>query len=73
MPDKELLTLSDVACVLSLSERTVESLVAKGYLRSAIAPGTERSRRISRTMLREYIEWFDSQNPPANDARKRKP
>jgi excisionase family DNA binding protein len=70
---KELFTVQEVAEILSLSERTVESLISKGWLRSAIAPGTERSRRVSRNMIQEYIESFDSQNPPVLRSRKRKP
>lgn len=61
---KELFTLAEVAFLLSLSERTVETLVAHGHLRSAIAPGTDRSRRVSRAMIEEYVETFNSQNPP---------
>src|ERR1700734_2310871 len=60
---KELYTLAECATVLSLSERTVEALVAQGYLRSGVAPGTERSRRVSRAMLEEYIREFDGKNP----------
>ena len=59
-PQKELFTLADVAIMLALSERTVESLVARGHLRSAIAPGTDRSRRVSREMIDEYLERFNS-------------
>ena len=51
---KELFTLTEVATMLSLSERTVEGLVAHGHLRSAVAPGTDRSRRVSRSMIEEY-------------------
>jgi len=39
---KELFTVQEVAVSLSLSARTVESLIAQGHLRSAVAPGTER-------------------------------
>ncbi len=60
---KELFTLAECATILSLSERTVEALVAQGHLRSAVAPGTERSRRVSRTMLEDYIRDFDGDNP----------
>ena len=60
---KELFTLAECATILSLSERTVEALVAQGHLRSAVAPGTERSRRVSRQMLEEYIRDFDGENP----------
>ncbi len=61
---KELFTLAEVAVVLSLSERTVETLIAKGFLRSAVAPGTDRSRRVSRAMIEDYVDQFNSQNPP---------
>ena len=57
---KELFTIPEIAVVLSLSERTVESLVSQGFLRSSIAPGTDRTRRISRPMLEEYVARFDS-------------
>jgi excisionase family DNA binding protein len=67
---KELFTLAECATILSLSERTVEALVSQGYLRSAVPPGTERSRRVSRAMLEEYIRDFDGENP---FARKRRP
>lgn len=60
---KELFTIADVAELLSLSERTVESLIAKGLLRSAIVPGTDRARRISRAMIDEYVSDFNAQNP----------
>ncbi len=60
---KELFTLAECAAILSLSERTVEALVSQGYLRSALAPGTERSRRVSRAMLEEYVLAFDGKNP----------
>ena len=60
---KELFTLPECATILSLSERTVEALVAQGYLRSGLAPGTERSRRVSRAMLEDYIRDFDGENP----------
>ena len=60
---KELFTLAECATILSLSERTVEALVAQGHLRSAVAPGTERSRRVSRAMLEEYIRDFDAEDP----------
>lgn len=59
---KELFTLPEVSVILSLSERTVEALIAKGNLRSAVAPGTDRSRRVSRTMIEEYLAEFNSQN-----------
>jgi excisionase family DNA binding protein len=68
---RELFTIAEVAAILSLSERTVESLVARGHLRSAVAPGTDRARRISRTMIAEYIECFDSQNPPRGNRKRR--
>ena len=60
---KELFTLAECATILSLSERTVEALVSQGYLRSAVAPGTDRSRRVSRAMLEDYIRTFDGENP----------
>ncbi len=60
---KELFTIPEVAALLSLSKRTIEALIAKGLLRSAIAPGTERARRISREMLTEYMVEFNSGNP----------
>jgi excisionase family DNA binding protein len=60
---KELFTLAECATILSLSERTVEALVAQGYLRSAVPRGTERSRRVSRAMLEEYIRDFDGEDP----------
>lgn len=60
---RELFTLAEVAVILSLSERTVETLVAKGFLRSAVAPGTDRSRRVSRVMIQDYLDAFNSQNP----------
>lgn len=68
---KELFTLGECAEMLSLSERTVEALVAQGYLRSAVAPGTERSRRVSKAMLDEYISRFDGENPLARKKSKR--
>lgn len=57
---KELFTIPEIAVVLSLSERTVESLIAQGFLRSGIPPGTDRTRRVSRRMLDEYVARFDS-------------
>ena len=68
---KELFTLAECATILSLSERTVEALVAQGFLRSAVPPGTERSRRVSRTMLEEYIRDFDGENPFARKKGRR--
>ena len=65
---KELFTIAEVADLLSLSVRTIEALIAKGHLRSAIAPGTERARRVSREMISEYVEGFNSQNPPSRSA-----
>ena len=56
---RELFTIDQVAVILGMSERTVETLVAQGHLRSAIAPGTNRSRRVSRAMLAEYIDRFN--------------
>ena len=58
--EQELFTVAEVAAILSLSERTVESLIARGHLRSALAPGTERARRISRDMIEDYIAAFNS-------------
>lgn len=70
---KELFTIREVAALLSVSKRTIESLIAHGYLRSAIAPGTDRARRISKAMIEEYVECFNSQNPPDGRTRRRKP
>jgi excisionase family DNA binding protein len=56
---QELFTLAETAAILSPSERTIEALVARGHLRSAIAPGTDRARRISRAMIEEYIDRFN--------------
>lgn len=61
---QELFTIPEVALILSLSERTVETLIARGLLRSAIAPGTDRARRVSRAMIEEYLQEFDSAYPP---------
>lgn len=69
---KELYTLQEVAGILSLSVRTVETLIANGYLRSAIAPGTERSRRVSKAMIEEYIQDFNSQHPPVRRLTRRR-
>lgn len=68
--EKELFTLPEVAAMLALSERTIEMLIAKGFLRSAVAPGTDRSRRVSRAMIREYVDEFDSQNPPTRRSKR---
>lgn len=57
---KELYTIGEVATVLSLSKRTVEGLIARGYLRSALAPGTDRARRISRAMIEDYLVSFNT-------------
>lgn len=66
--------MREVAALLSLSVQTIEALIANGYLRSAIAPGTERSRRVSRAMLEEYVQDFNSQNPPTlRMIKRRKP
>lgn len=71
---KELFTVREVAALLSLSVRTIEALIANGHLRSAIAPGTERSRRVSRAMIEEYVRDFNSQNPPGRvSIRRSKP
>lgn len=59
---KELFTIPEIAVILSMSERTVETLISQGVLRSGIAPGTDRARRVSRRMLDEYVTRFDS--PP---------
>ena len=67
---KELFTLAEVSVILSLSERTIEALIAKGNLRSAVAPGTDRSRRVSRAMIHEYLEEFNSQNPPTRHRKR---
>ena len=56
---KELFTVAEVAAILSLSKRTVESLIAHGFLRSGVAPGTDRTRRVSRTMIEEYVDAFN--------------
>lgn len=69
---KELFTLEQVAAMLSLSKRKVEQLIANGILRSAIAPGTDRARRVSRAMIEEYVEGFDSQNPPGRRFKRKR-
>jgi excisionase family DNA binding protein len=66
---KELFTVAEVAKILSLGERTVESLIARGFLRSALAPGTH-ARRVSREMIDEYLQKFNS-SPFTNRARQR--
>ncbi len=68
--DRELYTLEQVSQLLSLSKRKVEDLVGQGLLRSAIAPGTERARRVSRAMIQEYVDDFNSQNPPRSGGKR---
>lgn len=60
---KELFTIGEVATILSLSKRTVEALIARGYLRSALAPGTDRARRVSRAMIEDYLVSFNTRHP----------
>lgn len=46
--------MDEVAEILSLSLRTVKTIIAKKQLGSAIVPGT-RSRRISRKELDRFL------------------
>jgi excisionase family DNA binding protein len=69
---KLLYTIAEVAYALNLSKRSVESLIAQGILRSGIAPGTDRARRISQSMIDEYLDTFNSQNPPVNRLYRRR-
>lgn len=66
---KELYTLAECAAILSVSERTVETLVAQGHLRSAVAPGTDRARRVSRAMLEDYIRAFNGERSSTSGKR----
>lgn len=49
---KDALTLSEVALALSLSKRTVEDAVKKGYLRSV---KIGNARRVTRAQLETYV------------------
>lgn len=55
---QEAYTLEEVAAILSLSKRTVESLIARRELASFNPPGT-KARRISRLQLNQYLEKAD--------------
>jgi len=57
--ERELYTLKQVADLLSVSLRTVESLVARGHLESGVLPGTGRTRRVSRRQLQRFIDRHD--------------
>lgn len=71
--DKALLTLNEVATLLSVSKRTVENLIAQGYLASGIVPGTARSRRVSRAQLAAFVESFDAEHGLDRATRTRRP
>lgn len=57
-PEREFLTLAEVAQVLGVSKRTVEGLVASRYLESSVLPGTRDARRVSREQLAAYKQRF---------------
>jgi excisionase family DNA binding protein len=70
---KALLTLDEVASLLSVSKRTVENLIAQGYLASGIVPGTARARRVSRAQLNAFVESFDGEHGLERLNRTRRP
>jgi excisionase family DNA binding protein len=48
-------SVDDVAILLNVSPRTVESLIAKGLLKSTLVPGTTRARRGTRAQLQAFV------------------
>lgn len=65
-------TLDEVAVLLGVGKSTVESLVAGGHLASGILPGTETSRRVSRSQIEAYQEQFDAKFPSFQRPQKSK-
>ena len=57
--ERELYTLKQVADLFGVSLRTVESLVARGYLESSVLPGTGRTRRVSKRQLQRFLDRHD--------------
>lgn len=57
--ERELYTLKQVADLFGVSLRTVEFLVARGYLESSVLRGTRRTRRVSKRQLQRYLDRHD--------------
>lgn len=55
----EAFTIKEVAGKLKVCHRTAEKLIAKGHIESSILPGTERTRRVTPTQLKRYIDKMD--------------
>lgn len=57
--EKEVLKMSEVATLLNVSKRLVETWISNGRLKSVIMPNTTRSRRVTRDQLESFIQTLE--------------
>lgn len=57
LSQKDPLTIDDVACLLTVNEKTVRRYIAGGLLDSiTLAPGTRAARRVTQAQYRIFLK-----------------